>query len=80
MRQLTRAEYKDKFLSRDITESKRSTITILTETKNKLRQLCTAVDGPRLPTGSLVEKIINEHCSIHSETIKELYKEDIPVY
>lgn len=80
MERLSREEYKVKFLTRCKTEGKRGMVPVSRPTKNKLKQLCSAVDGPRLPIGNLLEKIIDEHCTIHSGTIKELYKEDIPIY
>lgn len=76
--QLTREEYKARFLSREPIEGKRSVVTISRVTKNKLRQLCTAADGRRASTGALVEKIVDEHCELHASTIEELYKKDIP--
>ena len=80
MESLTRKEYKKKFLHKVPVEGKRTSIPVSRETKNKLRQLCTAVDGPRIPVGSLVENIIDEHCQQHSKAIGELYRNDIPVY
>lgn len=77
---MTREEYKEKFLTRCKLEDRRTTVPVTQTTKNKLRQLCTAVDGPRLPIGNLVEKIISEHCELHAGTIKQLYQKDIPVY
>lgn len=77
---MTRKEYKEKFLTKFKLEGRKTTVPVTQETKNKLKQLCTAVDGPRLPIGNLVEKIIDEHCELHSGTIKQLYQKDIPVY
>lgn len=76
--QLSREEYKTRFLSGEPIEGRRSTVTISRITKNKLRQLCTAADGRRVPTGGLVEKIVDEHCRTHASTIEELYQKDIP--
>lgn len=77
-KQLTREEYKARFLSREPIEGKRSSVAISRVTKNKLRQLCTAADGRRVPIGCLVEKIVDEHCKTHASTIEELYQNDIP--
>lgn len=77
-KQLSREEYKAHFLSAVSISGERSAVTISRETKNKLRQLCTAADGRRASTGALVEKIVDEHCELHASTIEELYKKDIP--
>lgn len=76
--QLSREEYKARFLAGERIEGKRATVTITRQTKNKLRQLCTAADGRRVATGGLVEKIVDEHCKTHASTIEELYRHDIP--
>lgn len=80
MEVLTREQYKGRFLARFKITGRKTSVPISMETKNRLRQLCTAADGPRTPLSCLVERIVNEHCETHEETIRELYQRDIPVY
>ena len=81
MKRLTRAEYKTKFLGSNPPErTECSTVVISIDTKNKLRQLCSAQDGTRARTVVLLENIVKEHLERHADTITELYKEDIPIH
>lgn len=78
---MSREEYKKKFLKkREGKETKRA-IHINSSTRVKLIHLTYGGEGnKRIPLSDIVENIIEDHLNEHVETIKEISKQDSPLY